>query len=59
MQPIEMIDLRGPDVVEIKIDRVSSGWALWVNVDGACKLRIYKLPDDTIIEDHRNEHATD
>jgi hypothetical protein len=52
-----MIDLCcTPKEVEIKIDRVASGWALWVNVDGKCQLRIYELPFHSVtIEDKREE----
>jgi hypothetical protein len=49
-----MIDLHTPKEVEIKIDRVESGWALWVNVDGECQLRILELPFHSVtIEDNR------
>lgn len=35
-----MIDLRKPlDEVEIRLDYTASGLALWVNVDGKCRLR--------------------
>lgn len=51
-----MIDLRTPKEVEIKIDRTENGWALWVNVDGECQLRIQQLSFHSVtIEDKREE----
>ena len=60
MLPIKeqrMVELRGPEDVEVKIDRTASGWSLWVNVNGTCMMRIYNLPSNTVVEDHRNDAA--
>ena len=40
-----MIDLRGPEIVGVQIDRDPSGkLTIWVCVDGRCRLRITKVP---------------
>lgn len=44
-----MIDMLNAGTVEIEIDETGK---LWINVDGACRLRIGKA--ETIIIDHRS-----
>ena len=41
-QYLQMIDIAEPEIVEICISE--DGTAIWVNVDGICRLRVQRIP---------------
>ena len=49
-----MVDMKGPEDVEVKITYVDGKIRLWVNVDGTCRLRIYDITPTAYhyVEDH-------
>lgn len=38
-----MVDLSGPEIVEITVTHGKDGAKVWVNVDGVCRFRAYRV----------------
>lgn len=48
-----MIDVRAP-VLKVEVQVSEDGKRLWVNIDGACVLRVQEMkPDTLVIHDDR------
>jgi hypothetical protein len=50
-----MLDITAPTLVEVQVRR--DGRVLWVNVDGACKLRICQI-GELVLVDERVEDSS-
>jgi hypothetical protein len=54
---VEMLDLRGPETVEILANYDSTGRTiLWVNIDGLCRLRVQFMKQLTIHGEAVTDH---
>lgn len=57
METIQLVDINGPEVVEIKIR--NDGKVVWINVDGICRLRACQIKQLILEDDRRNDDDLD
>lgn len=38
----KMVDVSGPEIVEVTVEKATDGFRVWVNVDGVCRFRAYR-----------------